>query len=179
MQRPVILALATLLLCLHQPAEARGKGGSHHSSSHSSSHSTPHGNTHDSHASSGSGSMRSHRESERDTAAGGRESPSAAGNGGAPADDTKIQAQANATLAMREAQQADEARRREQAAEHARMAESARQRRDAEARAQTQENARQTRLAEVAAREAQCQIKGVMTDLEIATCRRVWAANTR
>lgn len=176
MSRPVFLALATLLLCLNPPAEARGKGGGHHSSSHTS---------HDSHTSSGGlnlhQTVRAHRDGERDsTGAGGQAAASPAGNGPAPAqDEAKARAQADAKLAMRDAQQADEARRREQAAEHARLAEEARQRKAAEDRAQAQENARQTRLAEAATREAQCQIKGVMTDQEIATCRRVWASNAR
>lgn len=176
MPRQLSLALAALLLCLNHPAEARGKGGGHHSSGHSS---------HDSHTSSSSVNLhptiRSHRDGERDTTATGNQAgPLPAGNGPASAqEEAKAKAQAEAKMAMRDAQQADDARRREQAAEHARMADEARQRKVTEERAQAQENARQTRLAEAAMREAQCQIKGVMTDAEIATCRRVWASNAR
>ena len=84
------------------------------------------------------------------------------------------------TLAARKLQQAsDEEKRRQQAEQAAINRAEEQKRKEAEAKIKDRELALLERQKRQAAWEARCQIKAVMTDEEIATCKEVWSKPAR
>lgn len=177
-----LLAIAVIL-----PADANAKGRVRSSHSHSDSH--PH-QTAESHASEGGGSYvrsavtRSDRSTENGSANSGMP---AAGNTVATEEDANLRrlrqekeaarAKRDAeTLAARKLQQESDAEKRRLQAEQAAInATDEQKRKDAEARTKNRELAQLERQKRQVAWESRCQIKAVMSDEEIATCKKVWS----
>lgn len=187
------LISALIVLAITLPAEALAKGRirsthSHVSSESHSSHAT------DAHASeSGTGFIRNA------VARSGRSDGSSSGDGGSTTPGTPLSAEEDAnlrrlreekeaarakrdaeTLAARKLQQAADEEKRRQLAEQAAIDRAEEQKRkEVEAKAKNRELAQLERQQRQAAWEARCQIKPVMSDEEIATCKEVWNSPAR
>lgn len=180
-----LLAIAVIL-----PADASAKGrvrSSHSSDSH------PHQT--ESHASEGSsgGYVRNA------IARSDRSTDNAAGNNGNATPGSPVAAEEDAnlrrirqekeaarakqdaeTLAARKLQQASDEEKRRQLAEQAAIDRAEEQKRkDSESKVKNRELAQLERQKRQAAWEARCQIKAVMSDEEIATCKEVWSTPAR
>ncbi len=182
--------LATLLaIALALPMEAAAKGRIRSSHGHSSADAHPHQSA-DAHASeSGSGIVRnavarSQRPNETQGASDGYAVPSGSATSEDDANLRRIRAEKEAARAKRDTealaaqklqQEADQEKRRQQAEQAAINAAEEQKRKEAETKAKNRELALQERQKRQAAWEARCQIKSVMSDEEIATCKEVWS----
>lgn len=182
------LLSALIAICVVLPVDADAKGRIRSSHSHTTPESHPH-QTGESHASEGSGFVRSaisrnHRtdgNSDSSSVSSPPVSPIS------PEEEAKIQRirqekeaarakQDAETLAARKLQQAaDEEKRRQMAEQAAINAAEEQKRKDAETKVKNREIAMLERQKRQAAWEARCQIKAVMSDEEIATCKEVWS----
>jgi hypothetical protein len=186
--------LTTLIaLAIALPMEAGAKGRVRSSHSHASPEAHPHatGETHP--AEGGSGIIRNavarpHRSQDGTTGSENGALPGTAPGSEEDANLRRIREEKAAARAKRDAeilaarklqQEADAEKRREQAEQAALNASEAEKRKEAEARAKNRELALLERQQRQAAWEARCQIKPVMTDAEIATCKEVWSTAAR
>ena len=186
--------LATLLaIALALPMEAAAKGRIRSSHGHSSADAHPHHSS-DTHVSEGGSGFvrnavaRSQRPNEAQGASNGY---AASGAPAASEDDAnlrRIRAEKEAARAKRDAealaaqklqQEADMEKRRQQAEQAAINAAEEQKRKEAETKAKNRELALLERQKRQAAWEARCQIKAVMSDEEIATCKEVWGSTAR
>ena len=182
--------LATLLaIALALPMEATAKGRIRSSHGHSASDSHAHHST-ETHASEGGSGIvrnaiaRSQHTNENQGAANGYSTPGAQAANDDDPNLRRIRAEKEAARAKRDAealaaqklqQEADIEKRRQQAEQAAINAAEEQKRKDAEAKIKNRELALQERQKRQAAWEARCQIKAVMSDDEIATCKEVWS----
>lgn len=178
---PALLPAVFLGLALSIPGVAEAKrGGSSHASSHapaaSGSHASP-----DSHASSKAdgGGLSVHlprpRSSERESspetpATAPAAEPSTAGK----RPDTGQKAAADAEAARKLEESLTLARQKAVAEQAAQAAAEEKKRREAEQKQQDREQAKLEEAQRQYAWESRCQIKSVMSDEEIVTCREVW-----
>lgn len=190
------LLSALMALAVALPFDADARGRSH--SSHSSSGSHPHANdshVSDSHASEShiGGAVRnsiSRHRSDNNQSGNGSEDIASGGVVGSE-DDARLRrirqekeaarAKTEAeTIAARNAQMAsDEEKRRQLLEQAATRAAEEQKRKDAANAVKNRELAMLERQQRQAAWEARCQIKPVMSDAEIATCKEVWGSPAR
>lgn len=182
------LSAVLVSLALGLAVDAHAKGFRSHSSSHSTSHSSshpsdPHPTSHpaDSHASEGGGVIRNaiarpHRSDRSGNDSGTGSAATAAGEENSPARQAQQAALAKVNA---EAEAAAQEKKRQLAEQAAAAAIEQQKRLDAEAAARERERIALERLQRQAAWEARCQIKPVMSDLEISTCREVWTTPAR
>lgn len=186
--------LTTLIaLAIALPMEAGAKGRVRSSHSHASHDAQPRAASESHAAEGGSGIIRNavarpHRSPDGSAS---NESGALPGSAAANEEDANLRrireekAAARAkrdaeTLAARKLQQeADAEKRRELAEQAALNASEAEKRKEAETRAKNRELAQLERQQRQAAWEARCQVKPVMTDAEIATCKEVWTTAAR
>lgn len=184
-------AIVTVALTL--PFDADAKGRSHSSHSHASSGSHPHGN--DSHAAEShvGGAVRSSisRNCSDDSPSGSASANGATGTPVGAEDDAnqrrirqeraaaRAKADAENTAARNAQIASDEEKRRQLLEQAALRAEEEQKRKDAAATLKNRELAMLERQQRQAAWEARCQIKPVMSDEEIATCKEVWSTPAR
>ena len=178
----------SLALGLAVDAQAKGfrshSSPSHSSSSHPSSHpsdSHPTSHSADSHAGEGGGIIRNaiarpHRSDRSGNDAGTGPAAATAAEENTPARQAQQAALAKVNA---EAEAAAQEKKRQQAEEAAAAALAQQKRLAAEAAAQERERIALERVQRQAAWEARCQIKPVMSDLEISTCREVWTTPAR
>jgi hypothetical protein len=192
----LLSALMAVAVALPFDAEARGR--SHSSHSHSSSGSHPH--TNDSHASDShtgesniGGAVRSSISRHRsDNNPSGNGSENVASTGATSAEDDanlrRIRQEREAARAKAEAENmaarnaqiaSDEEKRRQLLEQAATRAAEEQKRKDAANAVKNRELAMLERQQRQAAWEARCQIKPVMSDAEIATCKEVWSSPAR
>lgn len=184
----LLAAMAALAWGVSADAVAKGIRGLH---SHSSPHSSPSSSHSSSHSSDGTPAHAGETHSSEGSFTGtvvrhavARSRQSDNGTPAAAADETpEVRQQRDAAQAKLDAEilaarklanAAAEEKRRLQAELAAIAAAEEQKRRDAEARARDREQAVQERKQQQIAWEGRCQIKAVMTDPEIATCRQVW-----
>lgn len=182
------LSAVLVSLALGLAVDAHAKGIRSHSSSHSSSHGSSHpSDSHptshpaEAHASEGGGGIirnavaRPHR-SER---SGNDSSSSPAPGAGEESSPARQAQQAALAKVNAEAEAAAQEKKRQQAEQAAAAALEQQKRLAAETAANERERIALERVQRQAAWEARCQIKPVMSDLEIGTCREVWTTPAR
>ena len=180
-RRPALLPLLGLSLALLLPgvAEAKRGGSSHGSSSHSTGHadsSHAAGSKHDSSGPSLSVSLPRPRQGERESSP---STPATTGSNAAEAtspgkQDAGQKAAADAEAARKFEESLTLARQKAAAEQSALAAAEEKKRLDAEKREQDRQQAKLEAAQRQYAWETRCQIKPVMSDEEIATCREVW-----
>ncbi len=185
---PAILAVAVSL-----PFDAEARGRSHSSHAHASSGSPPHASDSHTGESHVGGAVRSsisrHRSDEGQS---GNATANAASGGSTGAEDDanlrRIRQERDAARAKADAENsaarnaqiaADEEKRRQLLEQAAIRADEEQKRKDAAATLKNRELALLERRQRQAAWEARCQIKPVMSDEEIATCKEVWSTPAR
>ncbi len=187
----LISALIALAVVLPADSYAKGRIRSSHSHGSSESHSSHATETHASESGSGfvrSAVARSNRSDGSSSADGSSASPGTPLTAEEDANLRRIRQEKEAARAKRDAealaarklqQAADEEKRRELAEQAAIARAEEQKRKDAAAVAKNRELALLERQQRQAAWEARCQIKAVMSDEEIATCKEVWSTPAR
>ncbi|WP_371325242.1 hypothetical protein VX159_06925 [Dechloromonas sp. ZY10] len=178
-QRSALLPLLGLSLALLLPgvAEAKRSGSSHSSSSHPTGHAdSTHaaGSKHDSGGPSLSVSLPRPRQGERDSSQNTPTTASATDAAPTGKREAEQKAAADAEAARKLEESLTLARQKAAAEQSALAAAEEKKRLDAEKREQDRQQAKLEAAQRQYAWETRCQIRPVMSDEEIATCREVW-----